>query len=111
MSESTDVDYAAVINQQAARISELEREIYCLTRELSSYQRCARMGIQPPDERYYRIAYLEGKLRRQAAAIDKMQRKGWQPGLIIREYEWEPGTRPASQRREKRHPMVVLQGT
>lgn len=68
------------------------------------------------DALYWRNLYLEGKLRRQTAAINKIQRRGWQPELIIREvpheddkHLWEQ-PRPESHRRPKRRPLTVIQG-
>jgi hypothetical protein len=33
----------------------------------------------------FRTAYLQGKIDRQRRAIDRIQRKGWQPSFIIEE--------------------------
>lgn len=113
--ERIEVDLAEVVNTQAAKISELEREVYSLKRELNW-----RKGNQSPpswaNEWTWREAYLTGKIRRQAEAIRKIQKVGWQPECIIREVPYEDDKhlwnepRPQAQRREKRRPLKVIQG-
>jgi hypothetical protein len=91
----------------------LEAEVTNLKRQVHSYQHYQRHGLTTlnrPD--YWRIAYLEGKLRRQAEAITKMQKKGWQPQLIIREvpdgeHPWD-APKPQSKRRPKRRPTFLI---
>lgn len=112
---SDEVDFTTVVNQQAIRIAELEREINNYERVVRHLRSSKGEGALN-DELYWRNIYLEGKLRRQSAAIDKMQRKGWQPQLIIREVPYpddkhlwdEP--RPESRRREKKRPSVLIGG-
>lgn len=64
----------------------------------------------------YREMYYQGKIRRQAEAIRKIQKVGWQPEHIIREvpypddeHLWDEPPHH-SQRRPKRRPMVVIDG-
>lgn len=110
-----EIDLMAVINTQAAKISELEREVGALRSELR-YQSTG----EPTwgSEGYWRESYLIGKIQRQAATIRKIQKIGWQPTVIIREvpdpedaYLWlsdeqlRTDGHPKKQRRQNRYPV------
>lgn len=101
------VDYAAVINQQSTRISELEREVTNLQHQVDAY-RTGRRGYWGSPE-YWRIAYLEGKVHRQASAIRQIQKVGWQPTLIIRE-DGGVEEKHEAKRRPKKKPMYIIEG-
>jgi hypothetical protein len=103
------VDLAEVVNSQATRIAELEYELSSYKRQVDYLQTGRPNWIG--GEWYWRIAYLEGKIRRQAEAIRNIQKVGWQPTRIIKEEllsSDEPEPRHDSHRREKRRPSVLI---
>lgn len=111
MPKYEEVDLLSLVNEQARKIAELERE-------LASFRHMQRYKKVGDDQLYWRNAYLESKLRRQTEAINKMQKRGWQPTLIIREvpypddkHLWDNEPTPESHRRAKRRPSVVIEGT
>lgn len=86
----------------------MQLEIRNLERQVETYRSATRGYYSSPE--YYRIAYLEAKLRRQAEAINSIQKHGWQPQLIIREPRDPDELKVMSGRRQKRRPSIVIQG-
>lgn len=70
------------LKEARQQVSEYRSKSYWLDHEVQALRNKNRMKA---DEA--RFAYYQGKVERQRAAIQAIQKKGWMPVLIIREEE------------------------